>query len=260
MVYPVRSRRSRGISIGVNLFPHRKVCDLDCVYCEVDNPGTSGVQPTIPRLRSELEALFSRIRDGSLFAGERVNDIAFSGDGEPTISPIFADAVEVAIDVRARLATPDLKLVLITDALTLHRRATREAVDRMMGHGGEVWAKLDAGTEAYFRLVCRGNVPLTRPLANILDFGKTHPVVLQTMLLRVHGEATPAEEVDAYIGRVKDLLAGGARIQRIDLYTVARPTTEAFATPLTDAELDAIASRVKEAIPGVAAETYYSGH
>ena len=78
------------------------------------------------------------------------------GDGEPTISPLFPEAVEAAIEVRTRLAAPGLKLVLITDALTLQKPKTRAAVDRMMANGGEIWAKLDAGTDEYFRLVCRG--------------------------------------------------------------------------------------------------------
>ena len=34
-VYPVLSRRSRGISVGVNLNPD-KVCNFDCIYCQVD--------------------------------------------------------------------------------------------------------------------------------------------------------------------------------------------------------------------------------
>ena len=42
-VYPVVSRRSRGVSIGVNLNPD-KVCNFDCVYCQVDRttPGGAG--------------------------------------------------------------------------------------------------------------------------------------------------------------------------------------------------------------------------
>src|ERR1041384_5902109 len=34
-VYPVVSRRSKGLSIGVNLNPD-KVCNFDCIYCCVD--------------------------------------------------------------------------------------------------------------------------------------------------------------------------------------------------------------------------------
>lgn len=259
MVYPVRSRRSRGISIGVNLFPHKKVCDLDCIYCEVDNPGTSGVQPSVELLKHELELYFTEIRAGRLFAGERINDIAFSGDGEPTISNLFGEAMDVAIDVRRRLANPELKIVLITDALTLHRPQTRATVDRMMQNNGEVWAKLDAGTEEYYKLVDRGNAPLERQFTNIIQLGAVHPLVIQSMFLRVHGVAAPDAEMNAYIERLRAIVRSGARIVRIDIYTIARPTTESYATALEDAELDAIAARVRaEMGPGIAVETYYS--
>ena len=33
-VYPVISRRSKGLSIGANLNPD-KGCNFDCIYCEV---------------------------------------------------------------------------------------------------------------------------------------------------------------------------------------------------------------------------------
>ncbi len=34
-VYAVVSRRSKGISIGINLNPD-KICNFDCIYCQVD--------------------------------------------------------------------------------------------------------------------------------------------------------------------------------------------------------------------------------
>lgn len=259
MVYPVRSRRSRGISIGINLFPHRKVCDLDCIYCEVDNPGTSGVEPSIPMLQSELNHVFTEIRDGRAFSGDRINDIAFSGDGEPTISPLFGAAVDVAADVRRRLADPALKLVLITDALTLHRAPTRAAIATMMQNNGEIWAKLDAGTEEYYKLVDRGHPPLARQIENIKEVGREHPVVIQSMFLRVHGNPPPHEEISSYISKIKEILAAGARICRLDIYTIARPTTETYATALDDATLDGIAARVRSTA-GLSSpvEVYYS--
>lgn len=258
MVYAVRSRRSRGLSIGVNLFPHKKVCDLDCIYCEVDNPGTSGVQPTVELLRRELTEQLDDVAAGRAFPGEAVHDVAFSGDGEPTISPIFGEAVDVAIEARRRFGRPELKLVLITDALTLHRPATRAAVDRLMANGGEIWAKLDAGTQAYFELVGRGHVPIERPIENIRALAQVHPVVIQSLFLRVHGSPPPDSEIDAYAARLRDLAASGAKLQRIDVYTVARPTTEPYATALSDAEVDAIAAETRAAVPGVPVEAYYS--
>ena len=45
-VYPVLSRRSKGLSIGVNLNPD-KICNFDCIYCQVDR--------TVPAARSKVE-------------------------------------------------------------------------------------------------------------------------------------------------------------------------------------------------------------
>src|ERR1700681_1105897 len=93
-VYPVLSRRSGGISIGVNLNPD-KVCNFDCIYCQVDRPRQSETTfVEMPALLAELDAMLGLAASGKFFATEkfatvperlrRLNDIAFSGDGEPT--------------------------------------------------------------------------------------------------------------------------------------------------------------------------------
>src|ERR1700738_688622 len=98
-VYAVISRRSKGVSIGVNLNPD-KVCNFDCVYCQVDRKTPPLVRAVdVPRLLEELEEVLALVQPGELFAIERfqgaplalrrLNDIAFSGDGEPTTCPQF---------------------------------------------------------------------------------------------------------------------------------------------------------------------------
>src|SRR5271154_5461728 len=90
-VYPVLSRRSGGISIGVNLNPD-KVCNFDCIYCQVDRTRQSETKfVELEALLAELEATLLLVSSGRLydtpeFAGtplplRRLNDIAFSGDG-----------------------------------------------------------------------------------------------------------------------------------------------------------------------------------
>ncbi|MBI1864603.1 MAG: radical SAM protein, partial [Nitrospirae bacterium] len=37
-VYPVLSRRARGVSLGVNLSPDAR-CNFSCRYCQVDRRG-----------------------------------------------------------------------------------------------------------------------------------------------------------------------------------------------------------------------------
>ena len=56
-VYPVVSRRSRGVSIGVNLNPDA-ACNFDCIYCQVDRRTTPAVRRVdLDRLRTELELM-----------------------------------------------------------------------------------------------------------------------------------------------------------------------------------------------------------
>ncbi len=59
-VYPVLSRRSRGISVGVNLNPD-KVCNFDCIYCQVDRTRQSETRfVDIAPLLVELDATLRR--------------------------------------------------------------------------------------------------------------------------------------------------------------------------------------------------------
>src|SRR5437764_14098337 len=86
-VYAVVSRRSKGVSIGLNLNPD-KVCNFDCVYCQVDRRTPPDVRDVeVPRLLDELEGMLDLVADGGLFEVERfratppalrrLNDIAF---------------------------------------------------------------------------------------------------------------------------------------------------------------------------------------
>ena len=102
--YPVLSRRSKGVSLGVNLNPD-KACNFDCVYFEVDRTTPAKRKDIdLDQLEREMAALLDLTLDGTLFRvapfdsarpeQRRLNDIAFSGDGEPTTAPEFADAID----------------------------------------------------------------------------------------------------------------------------------------------------------------------
>ena len=176
-VYPVVSRRSQGISIGVNLNPDKK-CNFNCIYCEVDRPSPPRRKDVdVEVLKQELRDMLRIYQDGTLFAREpfaqvpptwrALNDIAFSGDGEPTTCPVFEQAVETAWQVREEMGLKTAKLVLITDAACLNRPGVRRGIRRMQQGAHEIWAKLDAGTEEYYRVVNRSSVPYGRILKNI---------------------------------------------------------------------------------------------
>ncbi len=265
-VYAVVSRRSGGLSVGINLNPD-KGCNFDCLYCQVDRTVPPVVRRVdLGRLREELDLVLAAERDGSLYAGapfdalapERrgVRDLAFSGDGEPTAYPRFREAVEIAVEARRRFGLHAAKIVVITDAAYLSRPRVREALALLDAHHGEIWAKLDAGTEAYFQLVDRPNVSLETVVANILDAARARPLVIQSLFCRVDGAPPAPAEIEAYTRRLETILAGGGRLKAIQVYTVARRPASPRVSPLADAEVDAIAAAVAARVP-VPVEVYY---
>jgi wyosine [tRNA(Phe)-imidazoG37] synthetase (radical SAM superfamily) len=265
--YPVISRRSKGVSLGVNLNPD-KLCNFDCVYCEVDRsvPGPRS-DIDLAQLEREMAALLDLTVSGTLFATSpfhsarpdqrRLNDIAFSGDGEPTTAPEFADAVATIARLKRARGLDQVKLVLITDATRLQAPEVLRGLELMMANQGEIWAKLDAGSEAYYREVNRSKVPFARILANLAATARRWPITIQTLFLQWRGQGPGPEEVEAYLGRLRDILDQGGRIQGIQLYTVARPTPEPEARPLPARTMDALASQVRAGFPDLPVEVFY---
>jgi wyosine [tRNA(Phe)-imidazoG37] synthetase (radical SAM superfamily) len=200
-VYPVVSRRSKGISIGINLNPD-KVCNFDCIYCSVDRTVPAVVRDVDPAvLRDELAKMIAVVKSGEIYQFDpfdkipqglrRVNDIAFSGDGEPTTFREFPEACRMAAELKEAAGLSDVKLVVITNATMFHRPVVREALEFLDRNNGEIWAKLDAGTESYYEIVDRTAVPFGRVLDNLLWCCQTRPTVIQSLFMRVHGELPP---------------------------------------------------------------------
>jgi wyosine [tRNA(Phe)-imidazoG37] synthetase (radical SAM superfamily) len=255
-VYPVISRRSRGLSIGINLNPD-KVCNFDCIYCEVDRKVPGKVSRVdLAQMRDELAAMIRFARDGGLarepkfsevpWLTRTVRDIAFSGDGEPTMVGNFADCVQAVAEVKRAEGLDPTKIVLITDAAGLDKADVRHGLELMDANNGEVWGKLDAGTEAYYHLVNRSTVRFDRILHNLLLTARARPIVIQSLLLKIHGQPMSAAELGAYCDRLNEITHDGGRIHEVHAYTVARPTPEACATKLEPAELGAMGEIIRQ--------------
>lgn len=257
-VYPVISRRAKGVSIGVNLNPD-KVCNFNCAYCEVDRDTPARVKKVdIAVLKKELRRMIEIWESGELFQEEnffsaprewrRLNDIAFSGEGEPTTCPVFVEAVRAVFDLRNEFAPRETKLTLITDSACLTRPNVQEGLKIMQQGAHEVWTKLDAGTEAVYKKVNRSKIPFARILKNIIETSQWMSLMIQSLFFRIHGKPPKDEEIFEYCERVNEILAVGGKILKLQIYTVARPTPEKWATALFKQELDHIAAIVRSRV------------
>jgi wyosine [tRNA(Phe)-imidazoG37] synthetase (radical SAM superfamily) len=257
-VYPVLSRRSHGISIGINTNPD-KVCNFDCVYCQVDRSAAALVGKfDLAVAEVELRAMLEIVQSGALAQRPpfnatppgllHLNDIALSGDAEPTTLRNFSAVIEMI----ARAKPRGVKIVLITNAGGLDRADVKRGLTIMDANDGEVWAKLDAGTEEYFRLINRTKIPFARVLENITATAKERPIVIQSLFLKLHGHGPSSDEIVAYCARLRNIVGAGGHIQRVQICTVARkpmanvdPAWKSV-TALANLEVDAIARRVGE--------------
>ena len=254
-VYPVLSRRSGGISIGVNLNPD-KVCNFDCIYCQVDRVSQSETRfVETPQLLAELDATLDLVVSGRLFAHpkfagtptelRRLNDIAFSGDGEPTTYRNFDELIDACAAIKRRHGLEHVKMVLITNASMFHRPAVERGLAILDANGGEIWAKLEAGTEDYYKLVERTSIPFRQILNNIAAAARARPLVIQALFMRIHGEPPTIAEQEAFCDRLNEITAAGGQLQLVQIYTVARQPAESYVAPLADAEIDALAELVR---------------
>ncbi|MCI0534610.1 MAG: hypothetical protein L0Z50_05225 [Verrucomicrobiales bacterium] len=252
-VYVVVSPRARGLSLGVNLNPDKE-CNFDCTYCEVNReaPKPDAVLDA-DRMAAELERTLRFVDEGRL--GElplyshvppellRLRHVALSGDGEPTLCPRFAEAVQAVIHVRAVGQFPFFKIVLITNASGLDRPDVQDGL-KFLTSLDEIWAKLDAGTQAYMDKINRAQLPLEKILANILAIARQRPIIIQSLFPSLNGQPPPEAEIEEYVQRLKELKEAGAQISRVQIYSATRPTPHSECGHLPLKTLSRIAQNV----------------
>ena len=252
-VYFVISPRARGLSIGINLNPEHN-CNFDCVYCEVERTTPNGETVNLDVLAHELHTtlvdvsagLISRIPEYANLPPDllKLRHIAISGDGEPTLCPVFADAVRVVSHIRATGDIPFFKIVLITNGSRLHEPHVKDAL-RLLTRRDDIWIKLDGGTEGFVQRVNRPTVPLGVIHANIAEIARQRPIVIQTLFAEVDGEAPSAEEIGHYTARLNDLKAAGGQISLVQIYSATRPIARPNCSHLPLRTLSAIADMVR---------------
>ena len=221
LVYPVYSRRTGGLSVGINLFPGTKCCSFDCPYCEV-YPFETKAEFSVEQMEEDLRSAISE----ALKQGLSVKDICFSGNGEPTMSPDLPVALERAGRVRYEMV-PNTELVLITNGTGL----LKENIFSQLKSAAtgplalDIWLKLDAGTPQWYEKMCRSKIPFDKIIAKIREFAAQTPLTIQTMLCVVDGTGPSPEEDEAWEKLVVEL-AQSVNIFKVQIYGKARPSPE----------------------------------
>jgi len=255
-VYPVVSRRAEGVSVGINLNPNN-ACNWRCVYCQV--PGlTRGTAPPVDLavLENELRSFLQELLHGDFMqsripeSSRRINDIALSGNGEPTSAAEFVQVIELIGRVRREIAVPEaVKTVLITNGSLLYRSEVQQGLRAMAQLNGEVWFKLDRASEAGMRLVNDTSTSMDKVRDNLVTAIALCPTWLQTCWFALDGEPPSRQDEEDYLEFVSGLLRDGHKPQGVLLYGLARPSRQAEAPRLSnlpEEELQRFAARIRQ--------------
>lgn len=254
-VYPVVSRRARGVSVGVNLNPNN-ACNWRCIYCQV--PGlVRGAAPELDLelLESELRMLLESLVRGDYMeqhvpeGSRRLNDIALSGSGESTTSRQFEEAVECIGCVLTDFElTERVKLVLITNGSLVDRPEVLRGLERMGKLNGEVWFKIDSATAEGRKTINDATIATARVRANLELAASRCPTRIQTCAVALDGEAPSDAEQEAYLAFIESIVADRVPVRDVLLYGLERASHQPEAPRLSKLPtewLEAFAKRIE---------------
>ncbi|MBQ7041653.1 MAG: radical SAM protein [Muribaculaceae bacterium] len=233
---PIRSRRL-GTSLGVNLSPNDgKVCTFDCIYCEAgynsQGTGTSG----LPKRENVSSLLEEKLKEMSN-AGEKLDVITFSGNGEPSIHPEFEGIIDDTIALRDKYF-PNVKISVLCNSTRLGDVRVVNALKKVDNN----ILKLDSAITETMRLIDQPTTPTFTSesvIEQIAAFG--NQCIVQTMMLRgIHNgkrvDNTTQEEIEALLKAYKRI-----NPREVMLYSIDRKTPEEKLEKVPIEELNSIA-------------------
>jgi wyosine [tRNA(Phe)-imidazoG37] synthetase (radical SAM superfamily) len=239
---PIHSRRL-GVSLGVNIMPNDgKICSFDCVYCEAGLNAQGAGKSGIPSRETVKKALNRKLK-AMTEAGESLDVITFSGNGEPTLHPQFKDIVLDVMKLRDRFF-PNAKVSVLSNSTMLKKDSVVEALKKVDNN----ILKLDSAFSPTLRAI---NQPTSKDvipegvIAHLKQFnGKC---IVQTMFLRgehngVKIDNTTDAEINALIAAYKEIAP-----QEVMIYSIDRKTPVETLTKVEKDELEAIGKRIEAA-------------
>lgn len=217
-----------------------KVCTFDCLYCEAgynaQGSGSSGI-PSRGHVRELLERRLAAMSE----AGEKLDVITFSGNGEPTLHPEFGGVIDDTIAARDRYY-PEARISVLSNSTMLDRPEVCAALRKVDNN----ILKLDSAFDATIRLLDRpGKAGFTadKVIGQLADFGPD--CIVQTLLVRGEHDGV---EIDNTTPAELDALATAYRRIRprsIMLYSIDRPTPERSLRRVPREELERFAERLR---------------
>jgi wyosine [tRNA(Phe)-imidazoG37] synthetase (radical SAM superfamily) len=238
-VYPVISRRTGGLSIGIN-FNTNNSCNWRCIYCQVPNLKL-GAAPEIDLqlLEYELMTFLQYVMHSDFYTdfgveekNRIIKDIAIAGNGEPTSLKIFPDAIELIGKVSKEAGILDKSdYILITNGSLIHQSRVQQGLRILTQFDGEVWFKLDSATQQGKQFINNSAQNIELTLNNLSTSSQLCRTKIQTCLVDYDNQGLLKSERNALLAFFK-VIREKTNIQQIMLYTLARDSQQPEAAKL----------------------------
>ncbi len=190
-----------------------------------------GTSPALdfPLFEAELERLTDAICNGTFLVdhalpeARTLKDFAFSGNGEPTSCPDFPAAVRHVGEVRARFGLAHrVALVLITNGSLVNRDVVRQGLQILSAYDGEVWFKLDRGSDSALGTANGTPISLDKQLSRLHETAKLCRTRIQSCWYTTDSHYPGSTEVDEYVACIERAIRLGVKLDSVQLYTLAR--------------------------------------
>ena len=228
---PIFSRRL-GSSLGVNILPSKgKLCNFDCVYCECGWNKDGAVPDRRFPVLAEVEAALKEKMSKAAAEGVPVDSITFSGNGEPTMNPDFAEIIDVTLKLRDQYF-PDAKVSVLSNATLLGREKIAQTLMKV----DNPILKIDASSQELVEKINKpvGTYSLEKVIENLKNFNGNF--ILQTMFLRSSEFDTAVPEALASWHEIVRTL----KPRQVMVYTIDRETPDKTLGKYTVEEMTAM--------------------
>jgi len=233
-IYPVLSRRSGGLSIGINLNPNN-ACNWRCIYCQVPEL-KRGSAPLInfDLLGKELRCFLSDVIEGDFYDAESVpdklrmiKDIALSGNGEPTTSSEFDQVVQlINIILNEFGLINSVNVVLITNGSQINRKVVQTGLKTMAKINGEVWFKIDSASRKGQAFINQVQGSGLDSLKRLKLSAELCPTYIQTCFFAWKDRLPSEHELKSYFSLLEAIELNAIPIKGLKIYGIARESQQ----------------------------------
>ncbi len=219
---PVLSRRL-GVSLGVDLVP-KKVCSLDCVYCEAGKTTRLTLERKeyvrFEKIKEELKHYFNN--------NPAPDYITFSGAGEPTLNSAMGEVIDFI-----KKEKNDIPIAVLTNGNLFYQPEIRN----MLHKANLVLPSLDAVSEEVFKKINRPAENLTAAMCieGLEKFAKEFKGKIWLEIFILPDYNNSPEELQALYEVAKRIDP-----EIVQLNTLDRPGTETDIYPATVEQLQKI--------------------